>query len=252
MSILNDLGKSITGNIEPAYILVHDYRAAAAAESGFSASAAATALGQSALSQAGAPAAPSISDLGEDYTPKLFRVQYNPAELEVYSMTPEVSKRDTRPNGGTVTRSPLGGKMELSATLWFDKMSAATSFMLEKNIAPTSVSGLTNAVKTFMKEESVQQEVEGFIAALRNPYTQNISFYWSYFSFSGILTSISAQYVMFSTSGLPVRAKVALRVRQYAGESDNAWPKDFETAFGNDKSSLVAPEQRASNILNLG
>jgi hypothetical protein len=242
-NIMSDLGKSVTGNIESACILVHDYRAAAAAVSGFDASETATALTLSAPP-------PKVSELGSAFENKLFRVQYNPAELEIYSMAPEESVRDLRSSGGTVTSSPLGGKMELSATLWFDKMSAATSFMLEKNIAPTSVSGLTNAVKTFTKEESVQQEVEGFIAALRNPYTQNISFFWSYFSFSGILISVSAQYVMFSTSGLPVRAKVALRMRQY--EPDDIWVNDFETAFGNDKSSLVAPEQRASNIFNLG
>jgi hypothetical protein len=246
MSILSDLGKSVTGNIESAYILVRDYRAAAAATTGFDAAATAAALEQP------APAAPQVSALGETFKKKLFRVQYNPAELEIYSVAPEVSQSDLNSDGGALVSSPQGGKMELSATLWFDKMSAATSFMLEKNIAPTSVSGLTNAAKTFMKEESVQQEVEGFIAALRNPYTQNISFYWSYFSFSGAIISISAQYVMFSASGLPVRAKVALRVRQYAGESSDAWDKDFETAFGNDRSSLVAPEQAASNILNLG
>ncbi|MDR1247529.1 MAG: hypothetical protein LBK57_11010 [Clostridiales Family XIII bacterium] len=249
MSIIGDLGKSITGNIEPAYILIKDYRAAAAAVPGFDMGAAAAALGEGFDASA---AAPKVSELGGAFKKKLFRVQYNPAELEIYSVAPEVSESDLNSDGGALVSSPQGGKMELSVTLWFDKMSAATSFMLEKNITPTSVSGVTNAVKTFMKEESVQQEVEGFIAALRNPYTQNISFYWSYFSFSGAIISISAQYVMFSASGLPVRAKVALRVRQYAGESSDAWVKDFETAFGNDKSSLVTPEQMASNILNLG
>jgi hypothetical protein len=248
MSILSDLGKSITGNIEPAYITVHDYRAAAEQNT-------VTMAPSSAFTQLETPILPKVSELGGAYVPKLFRVQYNPAELEIYSSAPYVSERDLRSGGKTpaaATSSPDGGKMELSATLLFDKMSVATSFMLEKNIMPTSVSGITNAVKMFMKEESVQKEVEGFIGALRNPYTQIVTFHWADFSFTGAIISISAQYTMFSTSGLPVRAKVSLRVRQYAGASDSGWLNDFETAFGNDSSSLVAPEQKASNLLNLG
>jgi hypothetical protein len=219
-NITDNVTKSISGNIEPAYIVVHDSRA---------------------------------SD-GHDVVEKYFRVQYNPAEIEIYSVAGEVSQLDMRAVDAqprAVTSTPSGGKMELSASLWFDKMSAASSFMLEKNIAPTSVSGMTNIAKTIKGEESVQQEVEGFIAALRNRYTQFVTFHWADFSFSGSIISILAQYMMFSMSGLPVRAKVDVRIRQYAGYSDEFLP-DFDRAFGNDSSSLVNPGQRVSNILNLG
>jgi hypothetical protein len=262
-----DLLNSITGNVEPAYIVVHDFRTTNAAEDAgdtiFTATAAAAALSKGGDTAPGKsvsiiPVPPPVVASNEYWAvDKIFRVQYNPSELQIYSSSSVESVSGVTPNEegetNTVAEAPLGGKMELSVTLWFDKMSAATSFMLEKNIMPTSVSGVTNIAKTFMKEDSVQDEVEGFVAALRNPHTQVLTLHWADFSFTGVLINVSAQYRMFSASGLPVRATVSLRVRQEAGGANTQrWMDDFETAFANDQSSLVRPEQKVSNLLNLG
>jgi hypothetical protein len=165
----------------------------------------------------------------------------------------DLRKQGGNADGNITVEAPLAGNMELSATLWFDKMSNENSFMLEKELLPTSVSGLKDKASMLAeaKEESVQLEVEGFIAALRNPYTRFVTLHWADFSFTGSISSIVATYTMFSMSGLPVRAKVSIRLRQEIGsKSVEAWQDDFDTAFGGDQSNLVRAEQRVSNILN--
>jgi hypothetical protein len=248
---VGDFKDSVTGNIEPAYVVVHDYRAAVAEGA---------ASGEEPLDVFASlikESPPSLDMSGGASGPKkkIFRVQYNPSELEVTSNAAVESQSDLLKGDAfmNISGSHRSGNMGLSVKLWFDKMSAGSSFMMEKNVAPTSASGLTNIIRTAAREESVQKEVEGFIAALRSPYTRIITFHWADFIFTGSLTGVSAEYVMFSTSGLPVRARVTLNVKQEAGGADmQGWIKDFDTAFENDSSSLVPVAQRASNLLNMG
>jgi hypothetical protein len=238
--------------IERAYLVLHDARAYKRSGGGVSPASVSGALAGGAAA-AGAQSAPT------KYDDKIFRLQYNPAELEVYASALPESAQDLRKaqNGESRVRTetPLGASLELSVNLWFDKMSPMSSFMLEKNLLPASASAIGNIAGAIKGkgEESVQKEVEGFIAALRNIWTRNVTLHWADFSFSGVLNSIFAEYTMFSTSGRPVRAKAAIRIRQHANaQSVQAWRDDFEAAFGNDQSSLVRPEQNVSNLLNVG
>jgi hypothetical protein len=239
-----DIGKdawnSLTGNIESAYIVVHDYRKASTRTAGV------------AVPSLGAVVNPGNGGSGP--VDKIFRVQYNPSELEVNASAIGKEKKDARSDdtasGGLVEVS-VAGRLELSATLWFDKMKPSTSFMMNKDVSLAG--GVRGAVDLIREEDSVQTEVEGFIAALRNPFTQIITFHWADFSFTGSLFGVSAQYMMFSSSGRPVRAKVSIRVRQ---ESDKRYTTgffdDFDTAFSGDQSSLVLTEQKAlTSLLNL-
>jgi hypothetical protein len=74
--------------------------------------------------------------------------------------------------------------------------------------------------------------VEGFIAALRNPYTRVIKFQWGKFVFEGILNNISAEYTMFSNSGRPVRAKLRVKLTDLKNKSaNNKWGEYLNTAF---------------------
>jgi hypothetical protein len=243
-----DLGNSITGNIEPAYVVVHDFRKAGSASGGE--------IRAEDISNVlrGAPAASAGGGLGGPVE-KLFRVQYNPSELEVYAHSKNVKQKDARSAGNgaesnILMDTALAGSLELSMSLWFDKMKPANAFMTAKD---TSLAGgVRGAVNMLSEEESVQDETEGFIAALRNPLTQFVTLHWADFSFTGVLTSVNAQYTMFSVSGLPVRAKVAIRVRQEMGKTHTSeFFKDFDKAFSGDQSSLVLAEQRTSNLLNL-
>jgi hypothetical protein len=238
-----DIGKdawnSLTGNIESAYIVVHDYRKAANRSEGVVAP------------SLGAVVKPGNG--GSGAVDKIFRVQYNPSELEINASATGTEKKDARSadtaSGGMVEVS-VAGKLELSATLWFDKMKPATAFMMHKDASLAG--GVRGVVNMLTEEDSVQTEVEGFIAAMRNPLTQIITFHWADFSFTGSLTSVSAQYMMFSASGRPVRAKVSIRVRQ---ELDKRYATgffdDFDAAFSGDQSNLVMTEQKVSSLLNL-
>lgn len=242
-----DLLSSLTGNVESAYITVHDFRSA------------------------GAPDLPDPAKIRQALTEgtgafqmenaknKRFRVQFNPSELQVYATSDPIEKLSAQQREGegqreAVVDSPVSGRLELSVSLIFDHMNVSTSFMMEKNLLPVSASGITNLVTLGMdKQFTVQTEVEGFIAALRNLYTQQATFEWSDFTFTGALLYVGAQYTMFSTNGTPVRAKVSLRLRQEKnGRHLDKWFEDYEKAFGGDKSNLVRPEQYVGNLLNLG
>jgi hypothetical protein len=245
-----DIGKdawnSLTGNIESAYIVVHDYRKAAARAADVA-------------SPGGIDAIVVSGGGGSGPVDKYFRVQYNPSELEVNASAPTKDKKDTRAADAasdasaastTVKDVPVAGKLELSAVLWFDKMKPATSFMMGKD---TSLfGGIRGAGNLLQDEDSVQTEVEGFIAIMRNPRTQIVTFYWADFSFTGSLINVGAQYTMFSSSGRPVRAKVSIRVRQEVDKRYAAgFFNDFETAFSGSQSNLTQPEQKVSSLFNL-
>ncbi len=74
--------------------------------------------------------------------------------------------------------------------------------------------------------------MEGLVAALRNPYTRNITFRWAKFSFTGQLNTINAQYTMFSPSARPIRAKVNMRLHQELDPDKlQDWYADFDDAF---------------------
>ncbi|MDR2770986.1 MAG: hypothetical protein LBB57_02995 [Clostridiales Family XIII bacterium] len=245
-NISDDLKNSITGNIEPAYIVVHDFRERSTAYD--------TAAQKDAAGIADGLLMRKQKAVGANN--KIFRVQYNPSELELNAFATPIKKQDVRPNNGAASadaETSQPGKIELSATLWFDKMSPATSFLLDKNIAPTSVSGITNAVKSFTKEESVRDEVEGLIAAMRNRLTQTVTLYWADFVFTGMLFSVKARYTMFSAKGTPVRATAAIRVRQeLTRESAERWYGDMKNAFSGGASINDRARQKVSNLFNLG
>jgi hypothetical protein len=56
-------------------------------------------------------------------------------------------------------------------------------------------------------------------------------------------------------TGAPVRAKVSMRIRDVGGKNPD-WKDAFEKAFGDGTkdtmSNLVRPEQKVSNLLNIG
>ena len=242
-----DLGSSITGNIESAYITVHDFRGA----------------GDSGLTEVAAIRKALVEGTNgfalENAVNRRFRVQFNPSELQIYSTTEPVEKLNAQKDEkaekkDSLVDSPIGARLELSTNLFFDHMNVSNSFMMDKPMLPASVSGVTNLVTLGMGDKfTVQTEVEGFIAALRNIYTQTVTFQWADFSFTGTLLHVGAQYTMFSMQGNPVRAKILLRIRQEkGGQKMQSWIDDFGKGFGKDQSNLVRTEQKVGSILNLG
>lgn len=58
----------------------------------------------------------------------------------------------------------------------------------------------------------VEQSVNHFLNAVRNPYSRGITFSWGNQLYKGELYSASVEYTMFSKQGVPVRAKVTIKI----------------------------------------
>lgn len=262
MSIASDLGKSITGNVETAMLVIHDYRSKknmkSPASSGGASDADKLAVLQRARSEAveqalltGVP--PSFPGSQD----KTLKVHFNPSQLTINASAIPKSQQDAA-SGMSRTMAAEDAKLTLTVVLYFDDMDTYDAFMWEKFTSGITAKGIANGVKLTkdlakkQKPRSVQWQVEALIAALRDPYTRTISFRWANFSFIGQLNTVRANYTMFSTSGRPIRAEVLLRIQH---EMDPAmlhnWYASFEEAFGSDGSNLVKPEQNYSALLNL-
>ena len=263
MGIGSDLVSSITGNVESAYLVIKDYRTAGsqlAAAPGSSLAQAASVIAQraqTALAQGSGGA--SAGDGGTD---KRFQVQFNPSELQVYAINEVIHKSSAVVSGQErpqTSDAVLKPRVDLNVPLIFDQMNLYDSFMADKFTSglgsAQTVSNIASAVGTAKgKVWSVQPQVEGLIAALRNPFTRNVGFYWSTFSFVGQLINVRSQYTMFSTSGRPVRARVLLQIRQELDPDKLlGWYNDFQSLFsGGAAASLVRTEQGFANLLNIG
>lgn len=270
MDVLGQLGASLTGCIETAKLLIYDYRSVISAST--------NKINSSSLSAAGKAKAltglqnkhlPDISSFRKQATnaentgmsfddpskTKTFTVHFNPSKLQIYASTIPVPKPDAQ-GKENLNDSTTKARMTLTTTLFFDEMNVYDSFMVDKFTMGLSASGVTNIASSIAKNGmgkkwSVRDEVEGLIAALRNPYTRNVSFRWADFTFTGQLNTVNAQYTMFSTSGEPVRAQVQLRIQH---EMDDVyldkWYKEYDSAMMGDASSLTGAAQKVGNILN--
>ena len=260
MSIGSDLKNSISGNIETALLVIHDYRDSARQLQAGGGSREAALLKTKAdrlkataerLSDITPPSLPGSQD-------RMLKVQFNPSQLSLYASAIPKTIADAA-SGQSRTIVPDDAKnLTLTTVLYFDDMDTYDSFMWEKFTSGLTMKGAANAGKAVMtaagkgKVHSVQWQVEALISALRNPFTRTISFRWADFVFTGQLNAVKADYTMFSTSGRPVRAQVLLRIQH---EMDPAmlqrWYRNFDTAFGEDTTNLVKNEQNYNSLINL-
>lgn len=125
----------------------------------------------------------------------VFKVQFNPSTLKfsANAVRPTkgkkglVSDEDGETQDCELQNSPP--KMNLSVSLVFDR--------------------------SHYIDSSVQPEVEGFLAIAKNPFTRTISFNWGNQYYVGELNSVTADYTMFNTFGIPTRAKVDLSLELF-------------------------------------
>lgn len=202
-----------------------------------------------------------IHDQRQNGGQRRFPVQFNPSEIQLYASCTPDSKSDTAPKDKNksvaVVDTPTHPVFEMTVTLLFDAVFAADSFMMEKYAntltSPVSAENIKTVVALAQnKVYTVQPQVEGLLAALRDPLTRSAAFYWGDFIFEGNIRQIMAKYTMFSVSGRPVRAEVTLRLRQDNAAQLVSWKEDFKRAFalkGSD-TSLVRPGQKGGNLIN--
>jgi hypothetical protein len=237
------IANAILGNCDTAVITVRDYRKKAAKIETSGGNPFDMAMVAQSLNQ--------VANFPElDLTKRQFMVQFNPKELTLNAHQPisQVSTSNGSQGGKSKSENTAHEppKVSLSTTLYFDKMNLADSFVCERfSLSPAALAtnAATGIAKIAGKKWTVQPQVEGFIAALRNPYTRTVTFTWKDFVFEGTLSNISAEYMMFSTNGRPVRAKIRLKLLSDRNKSTNErWRKEFDEGFGKSNRNLVAPQ----------
>ena len=156
---------------------------------------------------------------------------------------------------------PMPVYVKMSVKLLFDRMDPGDCFLSAKTNVSFS-SDVTSVVKSVTRgftgksKLTVQEEVEGLIAALRSPYTRCITFNWGNMSYQGVLNRVASQYTMFNSSGEPVRAVVQLSLicadEKVSPNSLGSWQDAYNTAFGGGSKSLVKTGQKLGSLLNIG
>lgn len=259
--MMDQLKSSVSGNVESALLIVHDYRKLAGATKGGGLQSDTDAklhaisnmrLEDTMSALAEGAAFPTFVG-SED---KFYHVQFNPSQMTLNASNLAKNVKDVTTSQ---SRSIAAGdpRLYLTTTLFFDEMRIYDAFSWEKFTAGASAQSAAN-LANFVKEGrgkvwTVQDKVEGLVAAMRNPYTRNVSFRWADFTFVGQLNTVQTSYTMFSPSGRPIRAQVQLRLQH---EMDpvmlNNWYRDYDDTFENRNSTLVRTQQNAASLLNLG
>ncbi len=200
---------------------------------------------------------------------KYFTVQFNPNTLRLSGHSGGLVRK-TNFNAATQQNNNSGlqygpGKtyIEFAVTLFFDKVDPQDAFLGDK-LAPSLTNMGKGIAKLGMKiankkKNTVQPEVEGLIAALRNDNTRLITFHWGNLSYPGILKSVTANYVMFNVSGEPIRATVDLSMTcaddEIMPRSLDMWRKLYTDAFIDEAQaggkSYVKTSQKVGGLLNI-
>ena len=194
------------------------------------------------------------------YKKRSYTVKFNPSSLRFSGHTGgRFSTMDyITESKDEIRYKSVETNISMSVELLFDSMDPKDAFMGDKlNFSPTGL--LTSAVDLGLtmagkKKKTIQREVEGFIAALRNENTRLITFNWGEMCYSGVLRRVSVEYTMFNVTGEPVRAMVGLSImcadaKQWKN-SLAVWQERYKTAFENGNESFVKTSQKVGNLLN--
>ena len=138
-----------------------------------------------------------------------FVVQFNPTQFQ-FNKAVEWSPHDDQGQESTLEfqkNSPASISMEL----YFD-----TSHESMGDVRAKWVNGLLT-----MTNPSVTPK-EGEAADMTKKRPPLVTFIWGGFSMKGVLKKVDATYLMFASSGLPVRAKVAVEMMEWKPEKYKA------------------------------
>ena len=203
----------------------------------------------------------SLPNMPRGVAKRCFYVQFNPSELSFggYGGGQVVKTDYSSKDGKGITFDSAAVRIMLNVQLIFDKVDPQDAFMSDKltssmvSMAQGTVKGIRTAAGK--KENSVQKEVEGFLAALRSSYTCKIAFYWGTMNYTGVLNKVSSQYTMFNIQGEPIRASVRLSLvcadEEIAPGDMGIWQDYYEAAFGAGSQSYVKAAQKVGNLFAL-
>ncbi len=209
----------------------------------------------------------SFDGINTNAMKKQFEVQFNPSDLQIEgygggriaSTAYNNAEDKDKGTSSNIVMMPMPVYVKMSVKLLFDRMDPSDAFLSSKtNMTVSSgVKALTQTVTNAATKTklTVQEEVEGLIAALRSPYTRCITFNWGDMSYEGILNRVASQYTMFDSAGVPVRAVVQLSLicadEKVSPKSLGFWQEAYNGAFGAGSSSLVSAGQKVGSLLNI-
>lgn len=267
LDILKQAGGSAIGYLEKAVIEIEDKRVAKMevkelGEGMFGVQSMMTGIIKLASEQTLGLAMEEIQNLDEQSgsSTKRFKVLFNPNKLTLQAQGGgRVAKTNFAVQGKEgATKFEYGAmqpRIQVGVNLVFDEVEREDAFMAELVTDPLMELGtkVVNAARG--KKYSVQPQVEGFIAALRNPRTRNITFRWNKLCYSGVLNYLDANYTMFSTMGRPIRATVDLGINcvdEDLGEANmGIWAQHYKKAFEGVSTNLESVTQNVGNLFNI-
>ena len=197
---------------------------------------------------------------------KEFKVQFNPSSLHISgyveneSLNMDFSKKN---KSDELKATGMELQLHMNVQLIFDQVSPRLAFNEDMtNISPSSIiksaaaeiAGLIYSKNR--RNNSVQTEVEGFLAATQSSRTKKIQFAWGEMAYSGILRNVNAKYTMFDMLGRPVRATVNLSIflidpnisRTDMGYWGKAYKKLFEAGVMGGSDGIGSRVMGALNI----
>lgn len=268
-NLMKNTAEYAVGNIEKAIIEIIDFRSAAVTKEstvspkgGIASSTGGSSnqkLLNSTLKKLNGKNDTSIYSDRSNRSGKLYYVQFNPNELRLSGYGGgEMPISDFSKEKSNMSYEKVSVRITMEVPLIFDKVNVKDAFMSDKwNTSVSSVqTGAVSAAKSMAgkADYSVQKEVEGFIAALRNANTRRINFYWGDLVYEGVLHRVSSHYTMFNVTGQPVRAEVRLAITcadmDISAASMGRWKQQYYKAFQNQSQSYVQTAQKVGNILN--
>ena len=158
---------------------------------------------------------------------------FNPPEL---SFTVSSSWGDPKPGQAVQSLEFLSGDSgSMSLELFFDSTTSGRSVTVH-----------TNKIIELTK---VSTKLKGYDKAKNNGRPPWVIFHWGKFrSFKSVVSSVSVNYVHFSTTGDPLRARVTIDLKQY--EDDKKFPAQNPTSGtpAPQRSHMVQPGESLDRI----
>lgn len=124
-----------------------------------------------------------------------FKVQFNPTTLR-FTAGVDVKPKEK----SSLTKNEDGSKNTCIVSDEFKPLTLQVQLIFDRSIYIDS---------------SVQPEVEGFLAILKNPYIRQAAFHWGRLYYVGKLKNLDANYTMFNPLGIPVRATLDLTMEVF-------------------------------------
>lgn len=175
-----------------------------------------------------------------------FTVQFNPSTLSFTGNSGDhisiMNIASGKDNAADKVRNNLVSALYMSVQLIFDSVTPADAFSGDRDtLSPVNAAKNIYSLVSGGKND-VQNRVEGFIGALNNSCTRTLDFNWGNLKYHGHLSRVDANYTMFAPDGRPIRATVDLRMicDDVSTASDNAsvdtnyWDNRYEETFLND------------------